>query len=45
MWYQTEANTGMFRIEGAGGSYMEVSDRVWVPWVHEVIKRYRRVVL
>lgn len=45
MWYQLEATTGIFRVEGGGGTYLEVADRVWVPWVKRVLGRYRKGVL
>ncbi len=41
-WYQNEAHVGMLRIEGDSGSYTELADKVLVPWVREVLKRYRR---
>ena len=42
-WYQNDAHTGVFRIGGAGMSQTELADRVWVPWVYEVVQGYRRV--
>ncbi len=42
MWYQLEGNAGVFRLGGAGMSQSELGDRVWVPWVHEVVKGFRR---
>ncbi len=42
MWYQLEANSGVFRLGGAGMSQSELGDRVWVPWAYEVVKGFRR---
>jgi len=42
MWYQLQANIGVYRVEVAGGTYLELADRYWVPWVRTVLRRYRR---
>jgi hypothetical protein len=45
MMYQIRTTTGIYRVEASGGTYLEVADREWVPWVRTVLKRYRRMVI
>jgi hypothetical protein len=45
MWYQLQGSIGVYRVEIAGGTYLELADRYWVPWVRSVLRRYRRVVV
>lgn len=45
MWYQLQGSVGIFRVEATTGTYLEVGDRYWVPWVRTVLRRYRRLLL
>ena len=45
MWYQLQGSIGVYRVEIAGGTYLELADRYWVPWVRTVLRRYRRWVV
>ena len=43
--YQLRTSAGVYRVEVSGGTYLEVSDREWVPWVRTVLSRFRRMIL
>ena len=42
-WFQNREHVGMFRIEATGGEYMEVADRLWVPWVRRTLGGFKRM--
>jgi len=43
--YQIRTTAGIYRVEVSGGTYLEVADREWVPWVRSVLNRYRRIII
>jgi len=43
--FQLRSWSGVLRVEATSGTYLEVADKEWVPWVRRVLWRYRRQVI